>query len=136
VIPSAVFDSGEEENTMQISLRHAGTGDLRTVDTGWSWSLFIASGFLGLPLFFRGLALWGTVMMVTWSLSLVPLVVTRPDTGLHMVDWGLTIVSLALCAFLGLKGNALTAKRYISLGYEFVDPDGAEARFAAQSWDL
>ena len=121
---------------MKISLRHAGTGDLRTVNIGWSWSLFIASGFLGLPLFFRGMALWGTVMMITWCVSFVPPIVTGPDAGFHIMDWSLTIVTLTLCVFLGLKGNALTAKRYFSLGYEFANPDSGEARVAAESWGL
>ena len=121
---------------MKIMLRHPGTGDVRTVETGWSWSLLFASGFLGLPLFFRGLALWGAVMMIAWTLSLLPLVADRPGVEFEAFDWGLTLVSLALCAFLGLKGNALTAKRYIALGYEFADPDGVEARVAAQNWGL
>ena len=133
---SAIRLFGEENGIMKISFKHSGTGDFKTVDTGWSWSLFIASGFLGLPLFFRGLALWGTVMMIAWCLSLVPLVVARPGSNLAILDWGLTIISLALCVYLGLKGNALTGKCYISLGYEFVNPNSVEARVASQSWGL
>ena len=117
---------------MKITLRHAGTGDFRTVNTGWSWSLFLASGFLGLPLFFRGLALWGTVMLVAWSLSLVVAI----GAGAETLDWVLTLAMLGWCVFFGLKGNALTGKRYFSLGYEFADPDGVEARDATQSWGL
>ena len=121
---------------MKVALRHNGTGDFKNVDTGWSWSLFIASGFLGLPLYFRGLALWGTVMMIAWSLSLILLVIAHPGTGVSLFDWSLTILTLVLCIFLGLKGNAMTAKRYISLGYEFVNPDTVEARVATESWGL
>ena len=53
---------------MQIALRHNGTGNLRFIDTGWSWSLFLGASFFGLPLFFRGLALWGTLMVILWFL--------------------------------------------------------------------
>lgn len=123
---------------MNVTLRHTGTGHLRVVDTGWSWSLFLASGFLGLPLFFRGLALWGTVMLAAWTLSLGALVVdsTGGGTGMEMLDWGLTLIVGGLCAFFGLKGNALAARRYLSLGYDFVNPDSADAREAARSWGL
>jgi len=123
---------------MNIALRHSGTGHLKFVDTGWSWSLFLASGFLGLPLFFRGLALWGTIMLTAWSLCLVPLIAasTGAGAGAETLYWALTIIVGALCVFFGFKGNALTAKRYISLGYDFINPDSADARAAAQSWGL
>lgn len=123
---------------MNIALRHSATGHFRFVDTGWSWSLFLASGFLGLPLFFRGLALWGTVMTTAWSLYLVMLIVASTGGGAAaaVLDWGLSIIVGALCVFFGFKGNALTAKRYISLGYEFANPDSADAQAAAQSWGL
>ena len=121
---------------MQITLRHVGTGDIRVVNTGWSWSLFLFSGFLGLPLFFRGLALWGTVMLAAWSLCLTAPLVAGAGASADILDWVLTISMGALCGFFGLRGNALTAKRYLSLGYEFANPDGAEARVAAQSWGL
>lgn len=100
--------------------------------------MFLASGFLGLPLFFRGLALWGTIMLTAWSLSLVPLIIasTNGGTAAETLDWVFTIIVGALCVFFGVKGNALTAKRYISLGYEFINPDSADARAAAQSWGL
>ncbi len=121
---------------MKITLRHAGTGDFRVVQTGWSWSLFLAGGFLGLPLFFRGVAFWGMVMLVLWSLRFVAPLVAAPDAGDLGLEQVLTIVLTGLCLFFGLKGNAMTAKRYFSLGYEFAEPDALEARVAAQSWGL
>ena len=96
--------------------------------------MFLGSGFLGLPLFFRGLAISGTVMLVAWSLNFAALFAV--GTSADILDWPLTIVIVALCVYFGFKGNALIAKRYFSLGYEFVDPDGVEARVAAQSWGL
>ena len=49
---SAIRLFGEENGIMKISLKHSSTGDFKTVDPGGSWSLFIASKFLGQPLFF------------------------------------------------------------------------------------
>lgn len=121
---------------MKITLRHAGTGHFRFVDTGWSWSLFLSSGFLGLPLFFRGLALWGTFMLVAWSLCFVAPLVAGGGENTENLEWVLSIIMLSLCAFFGFRGNALSAKRYFSLGYEFADPDGVKERAAAQSWGL
>jgi len=121
---------------MRVTLRHPGTGDIRFAETGWSWSLFLASAFLGLPLFFRGLALWGTVMVVAWSLSLATLFVETPGAGAETLDWLFTVAVAGLCLFFGARGNALAAKRYFALGYDFARPDSPEAREAARSWGL
>jgi len=121
---------------MRITLRHPSTGAFKFVGTGWSWSLFLASGFLGLPLYFRGLLLWGTVMTAAWSLSLITLFAATPGAGAEALDWGITIAMTALCVFFGFKGNALAARRYFALGYDFAYPDSAAARAAARSWGL
>jgi hypothetical protein len=120
---------------MRVTLRHPGTGRLKTVDTGWSWTLFLGAGLLGLPLFFRGMALWGAVMVVLWSLQLAEPFIA-PDGGAEILDWILMLAVGGLCLFLGAKGNALTARHYLACGYEFAEPESTAARVAAQSWGL
>ena len=66
---------------MRVALRHRGTGKIKYVDTGWSWSVFLSAGFFGLPLFLRGLSLWGTVMVITWCLRFVSAAHRRIDRG-------------------------------------------------------
>jgi hypothetical protein len=120
---------------MRVTLRHHATGRLKVVDTGWSWSLFLGAGALGLPLFFRGMALWGSVMVVLWSLQLVDSFAAAGSDA-DMLDWILTLAVGGLCLYLGMKGNALTARHYLACGYEFAEPDAVEARIAAESWGL
>ncbi len=120
---------------MQIHLRHPGTGDFKTLDTGWSWLLFLACGFLGLPLFFRGLALWGAVMLVLWCLRLAPPLAMGPGETGESLDWILTLALMALSVFVGFKGNDMTANRYFSLGYRFAKPDDGAADAGARRWD-
>lgn len=117
---------------MQVVLRHNGTGNMRFIDTGWSWSIFLGASFLGLPLFFRGMALWGTVMVILWFLQLGAYFTGGGDT----LDWILTFVVTGLCLFLGFQGNALSARHFIACGYDFAYPDSPEARIAAERWGL
>lgn len=119
---------------MQVALRHPGTGKFKFVDTGWSWSIFLGAGFFGLPLYFRGLALWGTLMLVLWFVQLtVPLVAAANGA---MLEWLLTFAVVGLCFYLGFRGNALSARHLVACGYEFADPQSPEARIAAERWGL
>jgi len=120
---------------MRVTLKHPSSGRLKFVETGWSWSLFLGAGALGLPLFFRGMALWGAVMVVLWSLQLAEPFIA-PDGDADTLDWILTLGVAGLCFFLGFKGNALTARHYLACGYDFAEPDSVEARLAAESWGL
>ena len=120
---------------MRMTLRHPATGDFRFVDTGWSWSLFLGSGFFGLPLFFRGLAHWGCVMLVAWCLRFTTSYIVATSGSSETLDWILNIVLMALALFFGFKGNEMTANRYISLGYEVVNNDDPAARDLVRSWD-
>lgn len=117
---------------MNVALRHTSTGNIKFIDTGWSWSIFLGASFLGLPLFFRGLALWGTLMLFLWFLELaVPFMALSNE---DMLEWLLNIAILGICFYLGYRGNALTARRFVACGYEFANPNSSEARIAAESW--
>lgn len=117
---------------MQVALRHTATGKFKFVDTGWSWSIFLGAGFFGLPLFFRGLALWGTIMLALWFLQLVAPFVSVGNG--YTLEWILTFAAAGLCLYLGFQGNALSARHLIACGYEFAQPDSIEARIAAERW--
>jgi hypothetical protein len=119
---------------MNIALRHRGSGNIKFIDTGWSWSIFMGASFLGLPLFFRGLALWGTLMMVLWCLQVAVPFVSVSDA--NTLEWLVNIAIAGLCLYLGSRGNALSAKHFIACGYEFANPDSIEARIAAERWGI
>lgn len=102
----------------RITLKHPGTGDVRLIPAGWSWSFFWYAAFLGLPLFMRGLPLWGTVMLTVWCLRFVgPMIAESPGQAMA-AETGFTILVTALCFYLGLRGNALSEQHYIACGYE------------------
>ena len=52
---------------IEVPFKHPQTGETRRVKYGWSWTLFFFSGFLGLPLFLRGLTTWGAVFAGFWG---------------------------------------------------------------------
>lgn len=113
---------------MQVTLLHKSTENLHLISIGWSWSIFLGASFFGLPLFFRGLALWGTLMLVLWFLQ-VALSLTATGDAL---EWLLTFAVAGLCLYLGFRGNALSARHFIACGYEFAHPDSPEALMAAE----
>src|SRR5579872_3754260 len=56
---------------MSVTLRRRGTGDIKVLQDGWSWGCFLGCGFLGLPLFRRGLQQWGSAMVVFNIVALI-----------------------------------------------------------------
>jgi hypothetical protein len=127
---------------MKVALRQPRTGNLKLVGTGWSWPIFVGAAFLGLPLFFRGLALWGTAMVFLWTMQIaVPVLAVADTDGAAVADidflaWGLRLLVAGLCLYLGIRGNALSARHFVACGYELAEPDSAEARAAARRWGL
>ncbi len=45
-----------------------------------------------------------------------------------------TAAIACLALFLGFRGNALAAKRCLTQGYGFAQPESVEARLARQQW--
>lgn len=121
---------------MRVALRHRGQGEFKFIETGWSWSIFWCAGFFGLPLYFRGLAMWGTVMVAVWALQLSAYFVAESAERAASTHWGLALLSLGLCVYLGFKGNALSARHFIACGYDFADPESSDALFAMNEWNL
>lgn len=121
---------------MRIALTHPGNGDVKFVETGWNWTIFWFAGFFGLPLFFRGLAMWGTVMVSIWGMQLATSILSASSERAATMHWALGLASFGLCVYLGFKGNGLSARHLIACGYDFRKPDSGEARFAIEEWNL
>jgi hypothetical protein len=104
---------------MSVSLRHPGTGQVKILPEGWSWSCFFGSGFLGLPLFKRGLVIWGSAMLV---LDITTLIVGWVDTkaAASLYLW-LSLIGLAASLFFGAKANDMAAGHALARGWEFAD---------------
>jgi hypothetical protein len=119
---------------MSLTMKHPGTGSIKVVETGWSWSLFLGAGFLGIPLFFRGLSYWGVVMVVAWTLRIGAPFLVSSDAGATELEWVLTALVTGLCLYLGAKGNELSEAHFRACGYEPYRNENLEDRVAARLW--
>lgn len=115
---------------MSIALRHPVSRRVMILPEGWSWGCFFGVGLLGLPLFRRGLARWGAVMVALNTVALV--LGFAPVTGGAgaLAGW-LGSATLALNAYLGFKANDMAISRYLVMGWEFDGPAPARWRTEA-----
>ena len=97
-------------------MRNPRTGETRILPEGWCWACFFGSGILGLPLYRRGLSVWGSLMVV---FNLVVLVVAAVPTerAATLYDW-LFAAGLGLCGFFGLRANRMAIDRHLAQGWE------------------
>ena len=121
---------------MHVSLKNPRSGEVRKVKVGWSWVLFFWSGLFGLPLFLRRLYVWGSVFLVLWVVNLIgPGLMANEDEGV-LVSLVLFFIFLGLQIWLGVKGNEMTAKNYLDLGWVFAEPEAPITQTARQLWRI
>ncbi|RBQ26354.1 hypothetical protein [Arcobacter sp. CECT 9188] len=121
---------------MKVSMTNPKTGEEKEIKIGWSWILFLFSGFLGLPLFLRKLYIWGGIFLILWIVYIVAPSLFYSDEealGLYII---LNLIFLGLQIWLGTKGNELTAKNYLELGWKFTDIDSNETKYAKEKWGI
>ena len=121
---------------MKVAMTNPKTGEVREIKVGWSWILFLFSSFFGLPLFLRKLHVWGGIFLVLWSLYIIfPSMMQNEEEALSLMIL-LNLVFLGLQIWLGIKGNEMTAKNYLELGWNFTNPDSDEVKFAKGKWGI
>jgi hypothetical protein len=128
---------------MDVALRNKATGKVKFHKIGWSWSCFFAAGFLGIPLFRRGLYGWGAVVVVLWMIDLLStdwsleeeLTLSSLEEGLAL-SAVLLLVGTGLSFFFGAKANTLAGRRYLATGWEFARPNSEEAAAARRAWGV
>lgn len=120
---------------MKVSMKNPKTGEIKEVKVGWSWILFLFSGFFGLPLFLRKLYVWGAVFLVLWVVYMV-VPAMLPDERGWGIEFALSLILLGLEIFLGIKGNEMTAKNYLENGWEFVEPESELTKMAKMRWGI
>lgn len=124
---------------MQVRLRNERTGETKDVNIGWSWTLFLFSWFLGLPLFLRKLPMWGATMLVLcifyWVLDAFRLDGDQ-ITQIDILYFFVSFVILGLSIFFGIKGNELTAKNLLENGWKFAAEEDQTTHFARTKWSL
>jgi hypothetical protein len=105
---------------MTVTLRQPRTGEVKVLQEGWSWGCFFGSFFLGLPLYSRGLQVWGSAMVAFNIVALFAGFVPT-DAGATLYGW-LSVIGLGLCVFFGMRANQMALDRYLSLGWEVAAP--------------
>jgi hypothetical protein len=104
---------------MSVALRHPITGEIRVQEEGWSWSCFFGAGFLGLPLFRRGLQVWGAAMLV-FDVSAFIVGWINTASGQNLYAW-MSGIGFAASFFFGFRANSMAVDRALSDGWEFAD---------------
>jgi hypothetical protein len=113
---------------MMIQFNNPRTGQVKSVRLGWSWSLFLSGGFVGIPLFLQGLSIWGAMMATLWGLGFA----ISNDT----VTFMLSVMGVVLSIFLGLKGNEMIAKNYLKYGWQFANSESEIVKVAKKQWGI
>jgi hypothetical protein len=104
---------------MSVSLQHPGTGRVKILDEGWSWSCFFGAGFLGLPLFKRGLIVWGSATLV-FDIAMLVVEWVDTDAAASVYLW-MTLLGLAASVFFGIKANDMAARHALAHGWQVAD---------------
>ena len=121
---------------MKVAMTNLKIGEVKEVKVGWSWILFLFSGFFGLPLFLRKLHVWGGIFLILWIVYIIaPSIMQNEEEALGLMIL-LNLVFLGLQIWLGIKGNEMTAKNYLELGWNFINPDSDEVKFAKGKWGI
>jgi hypothetical protein len=104
---------------MSISLQYPGTGQVKVLDEGWSWSCFFGATTLGIPLFKRGLTVWGAAMLL---LDVATMIVYWIDTdaAASLYVW-LGLTGLAASVFFGFRANAMAVEHSLARGWQCAD---------------
>ncbi|MGH6990033.1 MAG: hypothetical protein ACREFD_17805 [Stellaceae bacterium] len=101
----------------ELLLENPRTGAVKPFRHGFDWVLFLFSPVLGLPLFLRGLPIWGGVFVGLWLLDLA---LGRLLPMSWRIEGQLPIfaVIFALQLWLGFYGRELMLKSYVRRGWK------------------
>ena len=79
--------------------------------------------------------MWGAVFLVLWVVNFLgPSIVG--EGGDILVGVPLFLIFLGLQIWLGIKGNAMTAKNCLDQGWRFAEPQSDTAKFARGKWGI
>ncbi|HXQ49727.1 MAG TPA: hypothetical protein VN802_01430 [Stellaceae bacterium] len=118
-----------------VLFKHPSGQRTKRVKLGFAWDLFLFAGFFGVPLFLRGLPNWGATILGLW---LVDLALGRLRLGaLHLpAEIALFAAFLGLQIWLGIKGNALTARACRARGWSADNARDPAVRNALERWGI
>ena len=119
-----------------VGFKNPQSGEIRQVKVGFSWVLFFFSSFVGLPLFFRGLVTWGVIYAGFWVLYMIANLASGSSDSAAGIFFLISLVSLVMSIFMGLKGNEITAKSLLARGWRVTDLDSEFTRMGLARWGV
>jgi hypothetical protein len=128
----------EKEVIMQIyvGFKNPQSGEIRQVKVGFSWVLFFFSGFIGLPLFYRGLVTWGVIYAGFWVFYMIANLASGSSDSAAGFYVLISLVGLLMGIFMGVKGNEITAKSLLARGWRVTDTDSEFTRMGLARWGV
>ncbi len=121
---------------IEVPFRNPQTGQVKRVKIGWSWTLFLFAGVLGIPLFMRKLYLWGAVFLCVWLITQFAQMTLSHEDLLVLVMLFFFLLGIGLSILLAIKGNELTAKGYLDRGWQFAEPNSDATKFGKLKWGI
>ena len=121
---------------IEVPFKNPNTNEIKNVKVGWSWTLFFFSAWLGVPLFMRKLNFWGGIFLAFWLLNSFLQISMRRTSNADGIAVLLFLVILGLTIWIAIKGNEMTAKNYLKLGWKFAEPNSEATRFGKLKWGI
>ena len=119
---------------IKVALQNPQTKEIRQIRIGWSWALFLFSHFLAIPLFRRKLTSWAYLFLGFDIVFVVTALSHGPISS--FVSFVSLVAEWALLFLLGFKGNEITAKTWLSQGWQFAEPNADATKFAKLQWGI
>jgi hypothetical protein len=119
---------------IKVALQNPQTKETRLVKVGWSWTLFLFSGFFGIPLFRRKLMSWA-YLFLGFNVVFILAAISGSATS-NFFSFVSMVAEWALLFLLGFKGNEITAKTWLSEGWQFAESDADATKFAKLQWGI
>lgn len=117
-----------------VLLKNENSNEIRNIKIGFSWPCFLFSFFFGLPLFQRGLNIWGGVM--TSASFLYVMLNTSDSVKQREAAFIIFLAIVGLSIFLGFRSNELTAKSLLEKGWKIIESEDSNLALAKERWSI
>lgn len=108
----------------KVQLKHSKTGKITSVKVGWNWIFFLSFSVLGI------------LFEIFISGQFQSLQSDAEQAGFAVRSLMGLIATLGLSIWFGIKGNKMMVKSHLKNGWEFVNPDSEDVKFAKDKWKL
>lgn len=122
--------------SIEVAFQNPKTGETKNVKVGWSWTLFFFASFLGIPLFLRKLNTLGALFLAVCVMNFVLPELAQEQNARLGVSIFLNALIIGLNTWMAIKGNEMTARNLLDLGWVLAQPNSTEAAIGQKTWRL